>query len=380
MTHTHDSKRNNAIIIYFLMFFLVMPSFAIQYPTPLAPLNPTANVSDYASFSGNYSDHGIDADSDGKYDFLAFDIGINVQYPGEYSIIGTLSTLYDENIAWSNDHGNLSQGYNTMHLMYDGRSIRKCGLNGSYRLAGIYLLNGSSDTDMDIIDFVPNIYISQFYNFTDFANNFAELSTQNLPEINVSGAGLGNLLLTISIKKRLPVISGSYSYDITGIHIPPIIFENVKSKLETGYSYSLPGVFIPGKPNNFTVSTIQAKNLNIGLMKLQGGYGNYTAIWDAESTRIWIATQTQADKYGVATKDSDLLSPGIYHVKIFGDAAENATQVNLTMTLVKKIIVSGPFNLSLNTTGFPDGDYSIDLKAINGSFQLDEIALEDLPL
>jgi len=126
---------------------------------------------------------------------------------------------------------------------------------------------------------------------------------------------------------------------------------------------------MPGKPNNFTVAVQGVKNLNIGLKKLQGSY-----------ERIWITTQVVANEKGLATTSSDLLSPGVYHVKIFGDVAENATQVNLTMTLVKKIIVSGPFNLSLNTTGFPEGDYSVTMKAINGSFQLDEITFEDLPL
>ena len=185
----------------------------------------------------------------------------------------------------------------------------------------------------------------------------------------LSGSGSGELLLTIEINDSSPAFSGSYNYDLQGISIPPITTPWKVTGAKTGYSYDLPGIHMPDKPNNFTVAVQGVKNLNIGLKKLQGSY-----------ERIWITTQVVANEKGLATTISDLLSPGIYHVKIFGDAAENATQVNLTMTLVKKVIVSGPFNLSLNTTGFPEGDYSVTMKAINGSFQLDEMTFEDLPL
>lgn len=43
-----------------------------------------------------------------------------------------------------------------------------------------------------------------------------------------------------------------------------------------------------------------------------------------------------------------------------------------------KIIVNGRFNIGINTTGFPSGNYSITAKALNGSLRLDEIKLEGL--
>ncbi len=189
----------------------------------------------------------------------------------------------------------------------------------------------------------------------------------------ISGIGYGELLLTFTVNKVLPVFSGRYSYDITGIHVPPISTPlQVESTLKTGYSYDLSNVFIPGKPNNFTISIAGAKTLNIGLRKIQGSYEN---IWEAKQTRSWVSTQVEADESGTATTDSDLLSPGIYYAKIFGDAAENVSQVNLTMTVVKKLVVKGPFDLSLNTTGFPEGDYSIKIKALNGTFRMDEMLI-----
>jgi hypothetical protein len=109
------------------------------------------------------------------------------------------------------------------------------------------------------------------------------------------------------------------------------------------------------------------KNINIGVMKLQG---------DLE--RTWVSSQFLADGFATARADTDLISPsGSYHVKIFGDAVQNETKVDLMMSVTKKLVVSGPFNLVINTTGFPSGSYRISAKALNGSFSFDEIELYD---
>jgi hypothetical protein len=209
-------------------------------------------------------------------------------------------------------------------------------------------------------------------------NSFSDSSTliQFDNEKLISGIGYGELLLTFTVNKVLPVFSGRYSYDVDGVHIPPISNAlRVESARETGYSYNLSNVYIPGKPNDFAVSASGVKTLSIGLRKLQGSYENSSMIWKPTFSRSWVSTQVEADEDGRATTSSDLLSPGIYHAKVFGDAAENASQVNLTMTVVKKLLVNGPYNLSLNTTGFPDGDYSFKIKALNGTFRIDEISI-----
>ena len=129
----------------------------------------------------------------------------------------------------------------------------------------------------------------------------------------------------------------------------------------------MPGIFIPGKPNNFTIVAGKVKNINVGIMKLQG-----------DMQRIWVSSQFPADDLGAARAESDLISPqGSYHVKIFGDAAENETKVDLTMNLEKMLTINGPFNLVINTTGFPAGSYRVNAKALNGSFSFDEIDFRD---
>ncbi|MFB3765647.1 MAG: hypothetical protein ACE14P_10440 [Methanotrichaceae archaeon] len=199
-------------------------------------------------------------------------------------------------------------------------------------------------------------------------------------EMSISGVGSGELLLNFTIKDTAPVFYGSYSYDLVGIHIPPIEDFSISSLDKTGYSYTLPGVYIPGKPNNFTVSASKVKNLNIGVRKEQGSYENASMAFTPERTRIWITSQIEADSRGAAVITNDMISPGGYQIKIFGDAAENVSRVNLTMTLIKKVIVNGNFDIGVNMTGFPSGNYKMSAKAINGSVRFDEINIEGLSL
>jgi len=152
-------------------------------------------------------------------------------------------------------------------------------------------------------------------------------------------------------------------YDIVGLNMPPVSSPVDIKGSKSGYDLTMPGVYIPGKPNNFTVAADEVKNINVAVMKLQGNL-----------QRIWVSSQFPADSMGKAVAESDLISPGgSYNVKIFGDAAENETAVNLTMSVTKKLVVDGPFSLVINTTGFPSGSYSINARALNGSFCFDEI-------
>jgi hypothetical protein len=330
--------------------------------------NPTSSSMDLASLSGNYTDHGIDVNQDGRYDFLAVNVGVDVQTPGEYSVMGSLYDHNHEEVIWAIDHKRLYPGHNRMELDFDGKAIQSHLVDGPYRLGDVKLTYGSSNLGMILIENIPTAYNTSFYRASDFVDPVRR-------DKIISGSGIGELLLTITIKSSLPVFSGKYSFDIVGINIPPFSseFDVTPKKGLAGYAYDLAGISLPGKPNNFTVSARPVNDINIGLKKLPVKNG-------INHTRIWVTTQIPADSNGIATADSDLLSPGNYQAKIFGDAADNASRVDLTMTMVKKMIVRGRFNLSINTSGFPSGNYSISAKALNGSLSLDELAVDGLSM
>jgi hypothetical protein len=325
-----------------------------------------------ASMTGDYEDQGIDINGDGLYDLLAIDAGVDVLLPGEYTLSGYLYDSRNRDAAWSIDHVNMTPGRNKMRLEFEGKSIQQHGSSGNFSLRNLILTYGSSQTGMTICEYIPEAFLTSAYNFSQFAILLPEEKT-------ISGSGNGELLLKFTIRRTLPVISGRYSLDILGIRIPPISSQFNVTGSKYGYAYDAEGTYIPNKPNNFTVTASGVKNLNIGLKKIQGSGTNSSTIWEGKFMRMWVSHQAVADDQGVATDDSDLISPGIYDARIFGDAA-NVSQVDLTMTLVKKIFINGKFHLSINTTGFPAGNYSIGVQAQNGTLRLDEIALDGLSI
>lgn len=330
--------------------------------SPVAGGQILPDGSEIARLTGNYSDKGIDINGDGKFEYLNVDVGVYIEYPGEYSLNGYLYDPNNKEVVWSVDHRNFTYGDHIMQLAFDGKTIQKLGLNGPYRLGNLSFTWGSASMGLIPCARVDDANETAFYNASDFVDPVSK-------DKILSGSGKGEILFTLSIETIVPVFSGRYMYDIVGLNMPPlsspveIIGFGAEKYPRGGYDYKLKGMYIPGKPNNFTIKASGVKNLNVGLMKLQG---------DLE--RTWVSSQFLGDRSGTAKAETDLISPmGSYHVKIFGDAMENETRVDLLMTVVKKLIVDGPFDLVINTTGFPEGNYSVSAKAINGSFCIDEL-------
>jgi hypothetical protein len=314
----------------------------------------------FSRLAGEYLDYGMDLNGDGKYDVLTLDVGVDIMFPGQYTLTGYLYDLRGSEIAWAIDNDVFNPGYQIMHLNFDGAPIERHGVDGPYRLGKLFL----TGKNLKVLDTAKYACETSAYSYVDFA-----AYNRSDYEKVISGIGYGEILLTIIVQTTVPASSGIYNYDLIGVNIPPISTPwQVTSSNEAGYSYALGRVYIPGKPNNLTISATGVKNLNVGLKKLpvKGGIN---------TTRIWVTTQAQADGNGRATAETDLLSPGNYHAKIFGDAADNVSEVDLTLTAVKKIFINGTFDLRINTTGLPLGDYSFEVKALNGTFNLEEISM-----
>lgn len=316
-----------------------------------------------AKLTGSYSDYGSDINGDGLYEYLTVDVGVMVYDSGNYSVIGYLYDGDGKKVVWSIGSAILPVGSNILHMDFDGKTIERHRFNGTYNLKELELIRGDSVREnLSAEDTVMDASATQPYNYSEFVD-------PTWPEKRLSGDGKGEILLTIQVNSIIPVFKGRYSMDIVGANMPPISSNWKVTGTETGYSYDLPGIHMPGKPNDFTVLASKVKNLNVGVKKdpVQGG---------ANFTRTWISTRATAGKDGAAKIESDLISPGRYQFKIFGEAFDNATEVSLEMKVVKKMLINGKFDLALNTSGFPSSNYSINAKAINESVRFDEINLE----
>ncbi len=316
-----------------------------------------------AKLTGSYSDYGSDINGDGLYEYLTVDVGVMVYDPGNYSVLGD---LYDDNgkkVVWSLGSDMLPIGSNLLHMDFDGKAIERHRFNGTYHLKELELIRGDSAVEnLSTEDIAMDAAVTHPYNYGEFVD-------PTWPEKRLSGYGKGEILLTIQVSSILPVFRGRYSMDIVGANMPPIASNWTVTGTKNGYSYDLPGIHMPGKPNNFTVVTSGVKNLNVGVKKdpVEGG---------ANFTRTWISTRANAGEDGIGRIENDMISPGRYQFKIFGEAIDNATQVTLEMKVVKRMLIDGRFDLALNTSGFPTSNYSINAKAINESVRFDEINLE----
>lgn len=322
--------------------------------------------------TGEYSDKLVDVNKDGSYDIIALDARVDVEIAGEFNLGGELYDQNDTQVGWAIDHRNLSEGLQTMHLDFDNKNLES--KNGSFKIKNLTLSSGSSDTYLVPLDWVPvlrNVLINSL------SNPIQTSQSARQSEKMISGFGNGEILLTIGLKTMLPVYSGRFGYDIKGLNIPPISspWTPISPPWDLtgkGYAYSMEGLYLPGKPNNVSISAVGVKDLNIGLRQnMRFGAQN-------SPQRMWVTSNAVADKNNLATVESDLISPGNYDIKILGDASENTSQVELLMTYVKKIIVKNRFNLSFNTSGFPSGELSIKAKALNGSLTLNELTLDHL--
>jgi hypothetical protein len=332
-----------------------------KYTTKTYDINVVPRQS--AKLTGNYSDYGSDINGDGLYEYLTVDVGVMVYDPGNYSVLGDLYDDIGKKVVWSLGSGMLPIGSNILHMDFDGKTIERHRFNGTYHLKKLELIRGDSAIEnLSTEDIVMDATVTHPYNYGEFGDPV-------WPEKSLSGYGKGEILLTIQVSSILPVFRGRYSMDIVGANMPPISSNWTVTGTKNGYSYDLPGIRMPGKPNNFTVVVKGVKNLNVGVKKdpVEGG---------ANFTRTWISTRANAGEDGTARIENDMISPGRYQFKIFGETIENATQVVLEMKVVKKLLINGRFDLALNTSGFPSSNYSINAKAINESIRFDEINLE----
>ncbi|RCV65976.1 hypothetical protein C5S53_01045 [Methanophagales archaeon] len=147
-------------------------------------------------------------------------------------------------------------------------------------------------------------------------------------DINIFGVASPNQEITItsSFHDIRPVSAGKYRYDLNDIEVPL-------------------------KPNRFSVASMNVKNLRVGVR-----------------TEIWITKGINASE-GVATISFDDVPHGNYDIKIFGDALNGTSTVEIDVTALAKIKADsdGNFKTRIGTKGFPTGEYTITAAAPDGA-------------
>jgi hypothetical protein len=171
-------------------------------------------------FTGDYSDHGMDIDGDGLYDYLTIDVGVNVTAMGNYTVSGLLCDANRNEIVWSFNETDLYVGIQTVKLNFYGKAIRKYDIDGPYYLKNLTLIN----ENRELADLIVDAYTTSEYDSMDFqtppAAGFTGIYTDYGRDINSDG--LYNYL-TIDIGVDV-TFAGNYSiegwlYDVNGTDI-----------------------------------------------------------------------------------------------------------------------------------------------------------------
>lgn len=120
-----------------------------------------------------------------------------------------------------------------------------------------------------------------------------------------------------SFTMNLPVTAGKYEYETT--------------------------VEIPQKPNRFSVSARNVEDFNAGV-----------------KLGIWITKSFKANGGTAHISESDV-PPGRYNLKMFGTALPGSTVIPVTIEAQTQVQAdsAGKYNLAIDTSGIPAGDYRI---------------------
>jgi len=123
-----------------------------------------AVVPSATSFSGSFSDRGVDADGDGRFDQLVIDVGVEVDVEAAYRVFGTLSDGVGTAIEQLRVEQQLAPGPQTVSLAFDGAALFALGHDGPFLLEDLVLEDVATETGLA----VGPTYTSAAYAHTDF--------------------------------------------------------------------------------------------------------------------------------------------------------------------------------------------------------------------
>jgi len=136
---------------------------------------PSYDFRDFAaaSYISDFTDNGIDTNSNSKYNLLEISAKIQIVNYNPYAIVLGLYDLVGNPIETKNVTSYLSTGNNVVHFGINGSRIHEKKLNGPFIVKYIKLFEDGS-----LIDQINDAYTTQNYNFNDFDG-------QNLPDLSV---------------------------------------------------------------------------------------------------------------------------------------------------------------------------------------------------
>ncbi|MGY5874275.1 MAG: hypothetical protein RTU30_00890 [Candidatus Thorarchaeota archaeon] len=158
-------KRGILVVIVCVLFLLPLVTNDFDIPRLMSK---TKLSQDPPTLTGVFDDYGVDTDSDGKFDFLAIDVQVQVTVVGEYTVYieylngsGAFINVYNETVV-----DILSVGIQYITVYLNGEAIHDRGADGPYTIeyVELYFDNGTHWAD----DYLEYPYTTGAYSYTDF--------------------------------------------------------------------------------------------------------------------------------------------------------------------------------------------------------------------
>ncbi|MBN1455532.1 MAG: hypothetical protein JW945_04705, partial [Methanomicrobia archaeon] len=161
-------------------------------------------------FTGVYNDTGTDIDANGLYDYLTIRVGVDIESPGFYYLVGDLEDVTANPLFRKHERlYYLTEGTQLLDLTFPGELMYQHGVNGTYTLTDLVL----QDVQFHQIDALAMTYITGAYNYTDFEHppaQFADSFSDHGQDTDGDGQ-YDALIITVGL-----TIESAGDYIITG--------------------------------------------------------------------------------------------------------------------------------------------------------------------
>jgi hypothetical protein len=119
-----------------------------------------------STLTGNYSDFGLDTNSNTLFNKLVVQTGVNITNNGNYRILGTITDSAGNTLS-TVKRATLNSGSQNVQLEFDGEQIYQNRVNGAFTLTNLKLLE-ETGTELSLLDERSNAYQTSSYQFLAF--------------------------------------------------------------------------------------------------------------------------------------------------------------------------------------------------------------------
>lgn len=334
-----------------------------------------------ACFSGNFTDKGIDSNSDSLFDVLSIGVGVKVSKAAYYSIEGTLSDKNGNFITSIGSDYYLSLGDQTINLNFNGGDIYNNAVDGSYTLSSLELID--IDTGVSVASLL-DAYNTTEYSWSQFQTS--QITVIGTPvETTIDNNDNGQYdVLKITMDVFTPS-SGYYSYNarIVDKNGEEIIWSSSNASLSAGVnklSLTFDGRYIYGNGENgpFHIKdlTIYSGNEVFSLLDFYttkayswADFEPISVIYGTASTGYMPIENANIFISGVSTDITN--SEGKYRLKVIKEGSYNIR--------VDALSIYAPWEIWVNGEKYADSISTYITIPQSGEIEVNFISKAELP-